>query len=126
MATYSKRNLSINNFMSPVTYVKGRGTSAKECKLTNFYDNKMNFLNKKFNCKIYTLPTPNFLPNIAIKFYGTSSLWWVIAKFNGIMFPLKEIQTGTKLFIPNLSEISKYLNQAQTKSSSEMTKRVIL
>lgn len=126
MATFSKRNLSIDNFMSPVFYTKGKGTAAKNYSELNFYDNKLHFLNNTFNCTIYTLETNNFLPNIAVKFYNTSSLWWVIARFNGIQFPLSEVKAGVTLYIPRLNELSKYLNLAQTKTSSSDSQRVIL
>ena len=126
MATFTKKNLTINNFMDAVTYEQGKGTDIKKKLVSNFYDSKLDFLNQTFTCSVYSLETSNYLPNIAVKFYGTSSLWWVIARFNGIIFPLKEIQVGTKLFIPELSEISRFLNLAQTKASSSSSKRIIL
>lgn len=126
MATFSKTNLTINNFMSPVYYKTGKGTGIVEKSKSNYYDTKLDFLNLGYSCTIYTLPVTNFLPNISVKFYGTSSLWWVIARFNGIIFPLSEIKAGTKLFIPSLSDISKALNQAQNKSESSNTNKVIL
>lgn len=127
MATYSKLNLTIDNFESPVTYKSGKGTAATDYSIYNFYDTKLDFLRRTYDCSIYTLETPNFLPNISVKYYGTSSLWWVIARFNGIIFPLSEIKVGTILYIPDLSSITKYLNQAQTKTSSNSDiQRVIL
>ena len=126
MATFSKRNLTINNFQDPVTYTEGKGKALKQKQMYNFYDNKLRFLMEEYTCVIYELSTPNFLPNLSVKFYGTSSLWWVIARFNGIIFPLRELQVGTTLAIPRLSEISKFLNQAQIKTSSESSKRIIL
>lgn len=126
MATFSKRNLTINNFQDPVSYTSGKGTQTKTYQMYNFMDNKLRFLMDEYDCVIYELTKPNFLPNLAVKFYGTSSLWWIIARFNGIIFPLREIKVGTKLAIPQLNEISKFLNQAQTKTSSENSKRIIL
>lgn len=126
MATFSRRNLTINNFQDPVFYKTGKGTQTKIQQMYNFMDNKLRFLMQSYDCTIYELTRPNFLPNLSVKFYGTSSLWWLIARFNGIIFPLKEIEVGTKLYIPQLSQISKYLNQAQTKTSSEASQRIIL
>lgn len=126
MTTSSRTNLTINNFMDPVSYTSGKGTASIEKQLVNFYDSKLSFLNGGYNCTIYTLTRPNFLPNISYKFYGTTSLWWVIARFNGIIFPLKEIKVGVTLNIPELTDISKALNKAQTKTSSSSSQRVIL
>ena len=126
MATFSRRNLTINNFQDPVSYQTGKGTQTKTEQMYNFMDNKLRFIMGTYDCVIYELTRPNFLPNISVKFYGTSSLWWLIARFNGIIFPLQEIKVGTKLYIPQLNQISKFLNQAQTKTSSEASQRIIL
>ena len=107
MATFSRRNLTINNFQDPVFYKTGKGTQTKIQQMYNCMDNKLRFIMQSYDCTIYELTRPNFLPNLSVKFYGTSSLWWLIARFNGIIFPLKEIEVGTKLYIPQLSQISK-------------------
>lgn len=125
MATFSKNNLTVDNFMTPVYFTKGRGKDAKVDAISNFYDLKMDFLNKDYMCTVYTLKAKAYLPNISYKFYGTTSLWWVIARFNGILFPLKEIQIGTKLFIPRLSDLSKIISQNNNTTSSSSSGNII-
>lgn len=124
MGTFSKLNLTINNFVSPITYKVGRGKGIQEKETYNFYDNKLRFLNNSFNCSVYTVTSPLFLPNLSVQYYGTSSLWWVIAKFNGIIYPLREITVGKVLYIPDLGSISKFLNKDKDVSTGANTKRV--
>lgn len=38
-------------------------------------------------------------------FYGDSSLWWIIAQFNGILDPMEELIEGKVLLIPQLERI---------------------
>jgi hypothetical protein len=42
-------------------------------------------------------------------FYGDSSLWWIIAQFNGILDPMDEMVEGKILYIPQLDRIQKDL-----------------
>lgn len=42
-------------------------------------------------------------------FYGDSSLWWIIAQFNGILDPMNELVEGKVLVIPELPRITKEL-----------------
>ena len=38
---------------------------------------------------------------ISVKFYGTAAYDWLIAEYNGIEDPIKDIVPGLKLIIPN-------------------------
>lgn len=38
---------------------------------------------------------------ISLKFYGTTKLWWVIAKTNNIQHPIKDLKAGTTIRIPD-------------------------
>lgn len=127
MATYTNENLLSSNFMDTVKYFTGKGKLTKEQEMYNFFDNKLMFLEQEYPCQVFTIKIPCFLPNLAVKFYGTSSLWWVIARFNGLIFPLKEMAVGTTLYIPELSAITKAINNAQNKTSTGSShKRVLL
>lgn len=48
------------------------------------------------------------IENISYRMYGTTSLWWIIIMYNGLTHPL-EIQPGTVLFIPSISDINQIL-----------------
>lgn len=126
MATFTNSNLTIDNFMRPISYRTGKGTSVKTNYLENFYDNKLRFLNQGYKCTVYTVQQKTFLPNLSVRMYGTSSLWWVIARFNGIIYPLSEIQVGTRLYIPNLSEISKEINKSDVTDQTSAQQKVLL
>lgn len=126
MATFTNENLTINNFMEPISFKEGKGTLIKTKQIQNFFDNKLRFLNGTFSCSSYVVKRPVFLPNLAVKLYGTSSLWWVIARFNGIIYPLSEIKVGQVLYIPDLSELSKVINQTTTTASNSAQQKVVL
>jgi nucleoid-associated protein YgaU len=49
------------------------------------------------------------ITTIAYRFYGTTSLWWVILLYNGINHPL-DIEGGTLLLIPSKQEVLGFLN----------------
>lgn len=42
---------------------------------------------------------------ISVKFYGTSIYDWVIAEFNNIEDPIKDIVAGKKIIIPNKTKL---------------------
>lgn len=58
--------------------------------------------------RVYTVPVghENRLDLISNVFYGTPSLWWVIAEVNNIGDPLAFVPKGTRLRIPNKDRIS--------------------
>ena len=43
------------------------------------------------------------LDSLAYKYYGSATLWWVIAKANGLANGTITIKPGTKLLIPRLN-----------------------
>lgn len=46
------------------------------------------------------------LDSISNMFYGTPSLWWVIARANNIQDPLLDIAQGTNLRIPSRTRLA--------------------
>lgn len=46
------------------------------------------------------------LDSIALKYYNNPTFFWIIADFNQIQDPYKELEVGTQLKIPTLNEIS--------------------
>lgn len=52
-----------------------------------------------FMFEYYTVDEEDFLDTISAKFYGTPTLWWVIADFNEIGNPYEDIEAGTTLKI---------------------------
>lgn len=63
----------------------------------------------------YTCLDRDPLPNISRRMYGTTTLYWVIAMYNGIIHPL-EIQAGQLLKIPSLNAISSRMKKATNPS----------
>jgi hypothetical protein len=47
----------------------------------------------------YQIEDIDFLDSIAFKFYGNSSLWWVVADFNEITNPFETLTPGETLKI---------------------------
>lgn len=70
--------------------------------------------------QVYNVESFEHLPNIAYKMYGNTTLWWIIASYNGIINPLL-LQPGTVLQIPNLSQINIYLNSLKTNIGKKIT-----
>jgi hypothetical protein len=42
---------------------------------------------------------------ISYKVYGTEEYWWLILRFNRIIDPFTELETGDLLYIPNIVDI---------------------
>ena len=53
----------------------------------------------------YTCGAQDTLDSIALYFYGTPTLYWVIADFNRILDPLIKLYAGDTLKIPDFSQI---------------------
>ena len=45
---------------------------------------------------------------IAERYYNNERLWWFIAAFNGIIDPVKEMEVGKVLLIPNQHNVLNY------------------
>jgi hypothetical protein len=54
---------------------------------------------------------------ISYKFYGTSNWWWLICYVNNITDPFTELTRGTEIVIPDLSDISNYIQTKDSNSS---------
>ena len=52
---------------------------------------------------------------ISYKYYGTSDWWWLICFVNNITDPFTELTRGTQIVIPELADVSNFL---QTKESN--------
>lgn len=127
MATFTKKDLNSSNYMDTVTYKEGRGKLTQEKQMYNFFDNKLRFLEGSYTSEIFSVNDIVHLPNLTANYYSTTSLWWVIARFNGVIFPHSEIERGKQLYIPNLQELTKSLNKANNKTSvGSSHKKVIL
>lgn len=46
------------------------------------------------------------LDNLSLYYYGNPTYYWIIADFNDILDPFKELVVGYKLKIPTFSEIT--------------------
>lgn len=117
MATFTNKKLNASNYMETVEYTEGRGKNTKTKNMYNFFDNRLRFLEGSYNSEIYEVENIVHLPNLTHKYYSTTSLWWVLARFNGIIFPLSEMKRGQQLYIPELQELSKSLNKSDNKTS---------
>ncbi len=57
----------------------------------------------------YTVPPGGVfrLDLISYSFYGVPDLWWVLARVNGILDPLRGASLGTRLRIPTKARLAK-------------------
>jgi hypothetical protein len=54
------------------------------------------------------------ITTISYKAYNTTTLYWLIVMYNGIMHPL-EIEPGLILKIPKMTEVSRFFQEASAK-----------
>ena len=52
-----------------------------------------------FMFEYYNIDEGDFLDDISAKFYGTPTLWWIVAAFNDITNPFEELEVGEPLKI---------------------------
>lgn len=127
MATFTKQTLNLSNYMDVVEYKEGRGKLTETKQMLNFFDNRLSFLEDTYTSLVYDVENPQHLPNLSVNNYRTSSLWWVIARFNGLIFPHSEIFRGKQLYLPDLQELSRALNKTTNKTSTGSShKKVVL
>lgn len=54
---------------------------------------------------LYTIKNGDSFDSISLDFYNTPLYWWAICDFNSIQNPLQELEAGTKIRIPTISNI---------------------
>lgn len=77
------------------------------------YNVSPSVLTNSFMFEFYTVDSSDFIDNIAAKFYGTSSLWWVVAAFNEITNPYEELLDGMTLKILRADYLYKVFDDLQ-------------
>lgn len=81
----------------------------------------MNFKFKKQDYKLVTYRRSIPLTTMSQEVYGTTSLWWLILRVNGVMHP-DELNDGERLKVPSLDAIkSKVLPAIESKKGSVVT-----
>jgi len=70
--------------------------------LTKF---KMNYKSSYYRIEQDDLMRPDL---ISYKIYGTIAYWWLIMMINGIQNPLKDMELGALLQIPNILDIYEF------------------
>jgi len=69
--------------------------------------NNIPYFEETDNDMYYTIePQYQYRPDLlALKFYGSEYLWWVIVKANNLSHPLKELVAGKVIRIPAASRV---------------------
>lgn len=72
-----------------------------------FYKYKLNSDLQSLSSEIYVIPKgmEHRLDLISIKFFGTAAYDWLIAEYNNIEDPIRDVVAGKKIRIPNRSSI---------------------
>ncbi len=63
---------------------------------------------------IYEVGYEEWFDNIAVKFYGTPDLWWVIAAYNKYENPFEDLTPGTNIKILKSNYIATLLRDLDT------------
>lgn len=97
--------LSRHSFSKKITY-NGKSIIATNKTSSRIYSG---VLNKKIDCSKYIIKEGERLDTLSLRFYNTSSYWWILAAASGIGWPL-QISPGTIIAIPsNLNELFSYV-----------------
>jgi len=80
---------------------------------------RLNYLSAKYkNIKYRVVPRQQYTvtigdranaPGLAHDFYGDKGYWWILCMFNGILNPISQIEPGTVLNLPSLTDINNFL-----------------
>ena len=63
-------------------------------------------LNDSMGYALHTVAKGDTFDSLALDYYNSPTLYWVICDFNRIQDPYKKLEVGTKIKIPVLSQIS--------------------
>ena len=63
-------------------------------------------LNESISFVLHEVQIGDTLDSLALKYYNNPTLYWIIADFNKIQDPYKELEIGEKLKVPSISSIS--------------------
>lgn len=63
-------------------------------------------LNEDISFALHEVQRGDSLDSLALKYYNNPTLYWIIADFNRIQDPYKELKVGDKIKIPSISSIS--------------------
>jgi hypothetical protein len=50
-------------------------------------------------------------PGLAYQIYGDKNYWWIICIYNGILDPIQDLQPGTVLQIPSITNVNSFLTR---------------
>lgn len=104
------------NLMSAVT-VTDKGIQRQQ--LDVFSQKYYTLLNNITTSKPYPNQVTNPITTISQEVYGTTSLWWFIAKYNGSINPL-DIDTSTPLKIPNKEDLDSIMSNVPTNRQGQV------
>lgn len=121
MSTHYSPKYSRTAFKARYPLIIGKGKSISVLYEFDRLDPRyLSIVNESVPTKVYTVGVGDTLPNISYLFYQTTSLWWVIARKNGIVVPTS-IQPGDTLLIPALNTISVNVSSSDTSNLGSTT-----
>lgn len=98
-----------SNRMRLLTVNVVNGTRERDMLSSNFVDGMM--LKRSYGMHKITVDEVGRPDLVAWREYGSSDLWWLILKVNGIVDPIAEMKSGHLLIIPNLLDFSEYYDR---------------
>jgi nucleoid-associated protein YgaU len=107
--------------MEEIPVLVGKGKARTYVNILDRLDEKyIEIVNNTVSSKSYTVSDGDNLPNISWKFYQTTTLWWIIARVNGIVDPLS-IKSGDILRIPDFNSINTNVSVSNTSNIGTVT-----
>lgn len=112
MSTHYVPKYARKNFMPTVDLVNRKGRLVETITVLDTLNPKLTNLVKNLtSVEEHVILGGESLPNIAYKYYKTTSLYWLLCMYNGIIHPL-DLVIGKTLLIPSLTQLNQNINQS--------------
>lgn len=93
------RNLPVTSLLKAFQVVEDDYDKVQFSNIFRSYNASPSIQTNSFMFEWYTIEGDEFLDDISSKYYGTPTLWWVIADFNEIVNPYESVENGMSLKI---------------------------
>jgi len=94
------RNLPVTSLLNAFTVMEDEDR-IRFSNVFRSYGVSDNIKNNSLLFEFYTVEAEEFLDDISSKFYGTPTLWWVVADFNESINPFEALDEGETVKILN-------------------------
>ena len=129
-STSENNSYHLKNFASTFSFNDTSAYYNNYSPFINFFGNDMRYIFKKFIKQSYQLTSYQGcrLEVLSERFYGTTSLWWVIHACSPDVLNPFVIPVGTNIYIPRKEEVDNFvdfINNLNDKNGTQTTNNVL-